>query len=75
MPSLRELRAARLLSVRALAEQASVSPRTIVQIEAGRLAPRFVTMRKIATALGVEPSEVSEFAAAIQQAAEGKDAA
>ena len=75
MPSLRELRAARLLSVRALAEQASVSPRTIVQIEAGRLAPRFVTMRKIATALGVEPSEVSEFAAAIQQAAEGKEAA
>ena len=75
MPSLRELRAARLLSVRALAERASVSPRTIVQIEAGRLTPRFVTMRKIATALGVEPAEVSEFAAAIQQAAEGKDAA
>lgn len=75
MPTLREARTAKLWSIRDLAEQADVSPRTVVQIEARRLAPRFATMRKIAAALGVEPAELVEFAAAIGQAAEGKAAA
>ena len=68
-------RARRLLSIRALAERAGVSTATIVRIEAGGPPPRFVTMRRIATALGAEPAEISEFAAAIQQAAQGKAAA
>jgi len=46
-----------------------------VQIEAGRLTPRFLTMRKIAAALDTEPSEIEEFAAAIKQASEGKEPA
>lgn len=75
MGTLRELRAGKLLSIRALALAAGVSPQTIVAIEAGRRAPRFVTMRKIAAALAVEPVEVAEFAEAVRQAAEGKEAA
>ena len=41
----------------------------------GRKAPQFGTMRKIATALEVEPQEITEFAAALRQAMEGKEAA
>ena len=72
---LREVRARQLLSIRSLAERAGVSTATIVRIEAGGSPPRFVTMRKIAAALGVEPGEIAEFAQAIQAAAEGKEAA
>ncbi len=75
MPTLRELRTARLWSIRDLAQRARVSTATIVAIEHGKAALRFVTMRKIAGALGIEPGEVDEFAAAIRQAAEGKAAA
>ena len=71
MATLRELRSQRLLSIRDLADQAEVAPGTIVRIEAGAPLPRFVTMRKIAAALGVEPGEVEEFARAIQARAEG----
>jgi DNA-binding XRE family transcriptional regulator len=73
MQTLREWRARRLLGVKALADLARVSNKTVVQIEAGRLVPRFTTMRKLADALGVEATEVAEFAVAIEQA--GKDAA
>jgi transcriptional regulator with XRE-family HTH domain len=75
MPTLRELRAARLWSIRDLARRAGVSTATIVAIEHGKAALRFVTMRKIAAALGVEAGEIDEFAAAIRRAAEGKAAA
>ncbi len=75
MPKLREARTAKLWSIRDLAAEAGVATRTIVQIEAGRLTPRFATMRKIAKALGVDPAEVEEFAKALRQAAEGKAAA
>ena len=69
MPSLRELRVERLWTIRQLAERAAVSPRTIVQLEHGRLLPRFGTMRRLAAALDVEPAVVDEFAAAISQRA------
>ena len=75
MSNLREVRARQLLSIRSLAERAGVSTATIVRIEAGGPPPRFVTMRKIAAALGVEPGEIREFAQAIEAAAEGKEAA
>ena len=73
MQTLRELRTARVLTIRDLATAAGVATRTIVEIEAGRQTPRFVTMRKIAAALGVEAGAISEFAQAIEQA--GKDLA
>ena len=63
--TLREWRAEKLLSVRDLAAQAAVSTKTISQIEHGRGVPTFGTMRKISTALGVEPIEIREFRIAI----------
>ncbi len=51
MPTLQEVRKRRFLSIRELAAKANVATRTIVQIEAGRLTPRYSTMRKIAGAL------------------------
>jgi transcriptional regulator with XRE-family HTH domain len=73
--TLHEARVRRLWSIRELATQAGVATRTIVQIEAGRIVPRYSTMRKIAAALGMEPTEIAEFAAAVEEAVEGKDAA
>ena len=45
MASLREVRTARLLSIRALAQQAGVAPSTVYLIEAGRTTPRFTVIR------------------------------
>ena len=75
MQTLREARAARVMTIRELAEVASVSTRTIVQVEAGQIVPRFATLKKIAAALDVEPREITEFAAAIEAAARGEEAA
>ena len=56
---LRNLREARILSLRELADESGVSYNTIWFIEAGRRKrthPR--TIRKLAIALGVEPTEL-----------------
>lgn len=68
MPSLREMRAGRVLTVRALAERAGVSTRTIVLIEGQKSVPTFHTIQCLSRALAVEPTEVDEFRAAIQAA-------
>ena len=73
MKPLREWRAARLMSSKALAAAAGVSNKTVIQIENGRQLPTFRTIQRITAALGVEPAEVEEFAAAIEE--RGKDAA
>jgi len=75
MPTLREVRIRKLLSLRELAKRADVAQRTIVETEAGRQLPRPTTMRKLAEALGVTPEEIDEFRVAIEAAIEGKDAA
>ena len=67
--SLRELRLARVLSQRDLAEKAGVTAKTVVDLELGRQEPRLRTIRAIAGALGVEPSEVDEFRRAIEEKA------
>jgi len=72
---LREARLARFLSIRELSKRAGVAPRTIVEAESGRRAPYFVTARKIAEALGVEPGDIEEFAIRAAEDFEGKDAA
>jgi transcriptional regulator with XRE-family HTH domain len=66
MPTLRELRADRLLTIRALAQQAGVAPSSIHLIETRRVTPQMTTMRRIATALGVDPKTVAEFRQAIE---------
>ena len=70
MASLREVRAARLLSIRALAQQAGVAPSTVYLIEAGRTTPRFSVIRQLAAALRVEPAAIDEFRQAIAAARE-----
>ena len=75
MVKLREERLRRFLSIRDLAARAGVSPHTIVEVEAGRRVPYFVTARKIAEALGVNPSEIDEFVVRTEEGFEGKDAA
>ncbi|MDP9365038.1 MAG: helix-turn-helix domain-containing protein [Chloroflexota bacterium] len=71
MRTLREWRAARLLSSKALAERAGVSNKTVVDLEHRRHLPTFRTMGRISAALGVEPGEVEEFAAAIEKRGQG----
>ena len=75
MPTLRELRLRRFLGQRELARRAGVAQRTSVEAELGRQVPRLGTMRKLATALGVDPLEVDEFRAAVEAAVEEKGAA
>ncbi len=75
MPTLREVRIRRFLSLRELAKRANVAQRTIVEAEAGRQVPQPATMRKLAEALSVDPIEIDEFRAAIEDAIEGKEAA
>jgi len=72
MPTLKEARAARLLTVRALAERAGVAFSTVYLIETGKSVPRFEIIEKLSAALGVEPAEIAEFAAAIARVASGK---
>jgi len=70
VPTLRALRADRLLTIRDLAQQAGVAPSSIHLIETGRVTPRASTMRRLATALGVDPLAVAEFQQAIEAAQE-----
>ena len=65
MPTLRELRIARLWSQRELARRAGVAEGTVIFAETGRRLPRLLTMRRIADALGVDWSEVAEFREAV----------
>ena len=71
--TLREWRALRLESSKTLAAKAGVSNKTILEIENGRQVPFFRTMRRLSEALAVDPSDVAEFALAIEE--RGKDAA
>jgi transcriptional regulator with XRE-family HTH domain len=73
LKSLREWRAARLESSKTLAVKAGVSNKTILEIENGRNVPTFRTMRRLSEALNIDPADVEEFAAAIEE--RGKDAA
>ncbi len=64
--SLARWRQRRMLAIRPLAELAGVAPKTIHDIEGGRVAsPRFESIRRIAAALAVEPEQVQEFRSAL----------
>lgn len=58
LPSLRELRQDRSLTQRELGKLANVSTNTIYQLETGRRGAYPVTVRKLASALGVPPSDL-----------------
>jgi transcriptional regulator with XRE-family HTH domain len=55
---LKELRREHVLSLRELEEKSGVSYNTIWRIEAGRQGAHQRTIRKLADALGVRPSEL-----------------
>jgi transcriptional regulator with XRE-family HTH domain len=55
---LKELRRERVLSLRELEERSSISYYTIWRIEDGRQGAHPRTVRKLAEALGVQPSEL-----------------
>ena len=55
---LKELRRERVLSLRELEERSGVSYNTIWRIEDGRQGAHPRTVRKLADALGVQPSEL-----------------
>ena len=55
---LKEVRTRRLLTQKELAEKADVSAATVVNIERNNQEPHFRTIRKLATALGVDPAEL-----------------
>ena len=53
---LKALRTRRLLTQEELAEKANVSAATVVNIERNNQEPHFRTIRKLAKALGVDPT-------------------
>jgi transcriptional regulator with XRE-family HTH domain len=55
---LREVRTRRLLTQDELAEKAGVSQSTIANIERDNVEPQFRTIRKLAKALDLEPTEL-----------------
>lgn len=63
--TLQAWRRRRLQTVRGLAAAARTSPRTVVELEAGRRAPRVGTIRALSTALEVEPEQIVEFRTAM----------
>jgi transcriptional regulator with XRE-family HTH domain len=65
-PTLRDVRAERLLSIRELARLANVAPSTIYLIETGRSIPHPAVIRRLATALAVDPHTIAEFRRAIR---------
>ncbi len=57
---LKEVRISRLLTQEELAEEAGLSPSTVVNIERDQAEPRFSTIRKLAKALDVVPTALLE---------------
>jgi len=57
---LKELRESQFLTQRELAEKSGVGVATIARIEKGTRHPTFRTIKRLAAALGVEPSELAK---------------
>ena len=58
MPTLRQLRESKFISQEDLAKRSGVATATINRLENGYHKPRFVTIRKLAKALGIEPNVI-----------------
>src|SRR5690606_4355492 len=69
MLTLREARQQRHLSQQALADRAGVARVTVSQIELGKSGPRPHVARRLSEALGMDPSEIVEFAEAARMMA------
>ena len=58
MPTLKELREQHFLTQEELAKKSGIAAVTINRLENDRQKPSFKTIRKLATALGVEPGRI-----------------
>jgi transcriptional regulator with XRE-family HTH domain len=58
LPALKAIREKKMKTQRELADAAGISPTTVVRLEAMQVEAQFRTVRKLATALGVEPEEL-----------------
>ncbi len=65
MMTLKTARMARLLTVVELADKAGVASSTVHLTETGQTTPRVSVMRKIAAALDMPATEITEFAVAM----------
>lgn len=59
LPRLKAVRLAKMLSQEELAKKAGISRVAITRLETGKVDARFQTVRKLAAALGVEPTELT----------------
>lgn len=59
LPELRRVRESKFVTQVDLAERAGLSRSALIELEAGRTAARFRTVRRLAEVLGVEPSELA----------------
>ena len=66
MKTLKELREGQFLSQADLAQKAGVGRDTINRLENGKQKPTFRTIRKLASALGIESSEI-DFSASFEK--------
>lgn len=69
MLTLREARQQQNLSQQALADRAGVARVTVSQIELGKSGPRPHVARRLSEALGMQPSDIVEFAGAARMMA------
>ena len=58
MGTLKELRLKLFVSQAELAEKAGIAAETVNRLERRKRKPSFITIRKLAKALGVEPGEI-----------------
>lgn len=70
---LRELREKRFLTQQELAGRARVAKVTIARIESGATVPTFSTIKRLAEALGVDPSELVPDVSSLRQARNKND--
>jgi transcriptional regulator with XRE-family HTH domain len=59
MKTLKEIRESQFLTQRELGEKAGIGANTVNRIEKGLQMPTFKTIKKLAKALGIDPSEIS----------------
>lgn len=73
MPSLRDARVARLLTMRELVVKADVSLATVYGVETGRTTPSLRVIRSLGEALETDPHDIDELAAAIESHRNGRN--
>lgn len=69
MKPLRQWRTEKLMSLERLAGLAGVTAKTLSQVERGMQTPTYRTMQRLSDVLQVDPMDIEEFAAALEERA------